>query len=484
MISFELQSIIDSLKLADIFEIKRTLYNLSENKSFQESEIDLNEEIHKTIEKNFYYTLSSLLKARQFEHFKLLLEHSANLNIFIDATKIPDRFGLLSIIHLEGITRGQIGDIFKALKIYNEYNLLKREIPLENLKIVEEIKKDKLIVSNLQDLFGRVSDTLIYYVYESMSKNILELFESSLSTEEGWDFFYSEDQLMSFFNNYTLYGLSVKNLGKIEEFVEAFQREYSVLKHEENKNNMKFIEFEFKERIHLVSINNLEKNLNKFVSAKNHYNFYNFSMVLLGGLGPEGHGFTYSTPKGEIVEICSDRKETRAIIIKYKEFLKQQFLAKLNIELKKKNINKKVVERILKFLLEILKPKEMISYFKTKVILKQISEFLKEVQSLPEFQGKELQNLLTKISSAITIILRPIEMVDQFKCRMNLIEEGSIKSEDIAKLTSLKEKSHYDVLRERFFFQNQIKWLFKLYSKEILNFRKKRRKKKYSIYSP
>jgi len=206
-------------------------------------------------------------------------------------------------------------------------------------------------------------------------------------------------------------------------------------------------------------------------------------MVLLGGLGPEGHGFTYSTPKGEIIEICSDRKETRAIIIKYKEFLKQQFLAKLKIELKKKNLNKKVVERILKFLSEILKPKEMISYFKTKVILKQISEFLKEVQGLPEFQGKELQNLLSKISSAITIILRPIEMVDQFKCRMNLIEDGSIKSEDIAKLTSLKEKSHYDVLRERFFFQNQIKWLFKLYSNEILNFRKKKRNKKKFIYS-
>ena len=483
MISFELQSVIDSLKLADAFEIKRALYNLSENKSFRESEIVLNDEIHKTIEINYYYTLSALLEARQFEHFKLLLEYSANLNIFIDATKIPDRFGLLSIIQLEGITRGQIGDIFKALKIYNEYNLLKRDIPLEKLKLVEEIKKDKLIVSNLQDLFGRVSDALIYYVYESMSKNILELFKTSMSTEEGWDFFYSEDQLMSFFNNYMLYGLSVKNLGKVEEFIEEFQREYSVSKHEVNKTDMKFVEFEFKERIHLVSINNIEKNLDKFISAKNHYNFYNFSMVLLGGLGPEGHGFTYSTPKGEIIEICSDRKETRAIIIKYKEFLKQQFLAKLNLELKKKNLNKKVVGRIVKFLSEILKPKEMISYFKTKVILKQISEFLNEVQGLPEFQGKELQNLLSKISSAITIILRPIEMVDQFKCRMNLIEDGSIKSEDIAKLTSLKEKSHYDVLRERFFFQNQIKWLFKLYSNEILNFRKKGRKKKYTIYS-
>jgi len=483
MITFELQSIIDSLKLADIFEIKRALYNLSENKSFQESEIDWNDEIHKTIEINYYYTLSDLLEARQFEYFKLLLELSANLNIFIDATKIPHRFELLSNIHLEGIKRWQIGDIFTAIKIYNEYNLLKRDIPLENIEVIEEIKNDKLIVSNLQDLFGRVSDGLIYYVYESMLKNLLDLIKNWESPEEVRDYFSSEDKLLSIIDIYSMYGLSVKILGKIEEFIEAFQREYSVSKHEENRTNLKFIEFEFKERIHLVSINNFEKNLNKFVSVKNHYNFYNFSMVLLGGLGPEGHGFTYSTPKGEIIEICSDRKETRAIIIKYKEFLKQQFLAKLKIELKKKNLNKKVVERILKFLSEILKPKEMISYFKTKVILKQISEFLKEVQGLPEFQGKELQNLLSKISSAITIILRPIEMVDQFKCRMNLIEDGSIKSEDIAKLTSLKEKSHYDVLRERFFFQNQIKWLFKLYSNEILNFRKKKRNKKKFIYS-
>ena len=140
--------------------------------------------------------------------------------------------------------------------------------------------------------------------------------------------------------------------------------------------------------------------------------------------------------------------------------------------------------RILKFLSEIIKPKEMISYFKTKGILKQISEFLKDVQNLPDFQGKEFQKLITKISNAITVILRPIEMIDQFKCRMNLIEEDNIKSEDIAKLTSLKEKSHYDVLRERFFFQNQIKWLFKLYSEEILNLQKNRRKKKHSIYSP
>jgi hypothetical protein len=472
MITLKIKGIIDSVEAADILKLKKALYYLSENKLIQESEVELDERVHKIMEQNFYVAISALLEARRFEHFKLLLDYSADLDIFIDVSKIPDRFELLSTIHLNGITRGQIGDIFKVLKIFNEYNLLKRDIPLEKLKVVEEIKKDKLIVSNLHDLFGKVSDALIYYVYESMLKNILELFRSSMSTEEGYDFFSNEDQLMRFFNNYTIYGLRVENLGKIEEFIEAFQTDYSVLKDKENKNNKKFIEIKFKKRTHLVSINNLEKNLNKFVSAKNHYNFYNLSMVLLGGLGPEGHGFTYSTPKGEIIEICSDRKETSAIIIKYKEFLKQQFLTKLNIELKNKNIKTSVVMRILKFLSDSLKPKELINYFKRKVLVKQISEFLKEVQNLPDFQGKELQKMLTKISNAITVIFRPIEMVDQFKCRMNLIEEGTIKSEDIAKLTSLKEKSHYDILRERFFFQNQIKWFFKVYSKEISNLQK------------
>jgi len=472
MNSLKILRIVDSLKLADILEIKRALYYLSENTPIQESDIELNRGIHEILEQNYYKTLSILLSSRQFEYFKVLLDYSVDLDIFIEVTKIPDRFEHLSAIHLNGITRGQIGDIFIVLKIFNEYGLLKNDIHLENFKVVEEIKKDKLIISNLQDLFGEVSDDLIYYIFESMLRNILELFKAAMVTEEGFDFFYSEDQLIRFFNNYTIYGLSVENLGKIEDFIKVFQKGYSELDDNEKNNNKKFVEIEFKKRTHLVSINNIDKNLNNFTSVKDHYNFYNLSMVLLGGLGPEGHGFTYSTPKGEIIEICSDRKETNAIIIKYKEFLKQQFLSKLKVELKNKNINAQLVKRILKFLSESLKPKELINYFKTKAILKQISEFLIEIQNLPDFQEKELQKLLSKISSAITIILRPIEMIDQFKCRMNLIEEGNIKSEDIAKLTSLKEKSHYDVLRERFFFQNQIKWLFKIYSKEIANFQK------------
>ena len=58
-------------------------------------------------------------------------------------------------------------------------------------------------------------------------------------------------------------------------------------------------------------------------------------------------------------------------------------------------------------------------------------------------------------------------MEDQFKTRMKLVHQNKLKSEDVGKYTCLEEKSHYDVLRERFFFQNEINWFFEDYADEL-----------------
>ena len=125
-------------------------------------------------------------------------------------------------------------------------------------------------------------------------------------------------------------------------------------------------------------------------------------------------------------------------------------------------INTKIIENVINYLTEVIEKREIIDYSKKQSIMDKIENYLKEDQKFLDDHQQEILDLLKKISNAITLILRKIKMEDQFKTRMQLIQEDKLKSEDIAKLTSLKEKSHYDVLRERFFFQNVLHWFNKL----------------------
>lgn len=484
MASVKIEKIVESLKSGDFLELERVVLYLMEDYNSYLSEIDSNKRLREQIERNFYIRLNRFLEIGKFDYFKRLLNFSDKLDIFIDINKIPKRFDFISKIHLNGITSGQIGEIFTVIRFFNDTGLLEREFSKEEVKYIEKIKRDKLIIANLQDLFKRVTNSLIYYTYRTMLENIFQLFlnyfYSSEISGENISFFYSKEHLIRFLDMYAVYGLRVENLGTVEKFIGHIQANKLNSKDKIFDKEPSLTEFNFKNRTHIVSLKNIEKNMDNILRSRDHYKFYNLSMVLLGGLGPQGNGFMYSTPRGEVVEICSDRKETEAIIVKYKEFLKRQFLVKLREEMINLNINTKNIIKIMDFLSEVLNPKEKINYFKKEAIEKQIKRFLNEIQDSPDFQEVELRDLMSKISKAIIIILRPIDMIDQFKCRMDLIEEGKIKSEDIAKLTSLKGKSHYDVLRERFFFQNQIEWFFRFYSDEIFNYRKQREKREKS----
>ena len=298
-----------------------------------------------------------------------------------------------------------------------------------------------------------------------------------------------------FFNQYTIYGLSVRYLSSKKQFIDTFKKYYYSPNNQENWEQIntnykrkKFIEFnviyktiyfgdeeeqkyrEFKK--HFISPENILINLDN-IMANDNYNFYSISMVLLGGLGPQGLGFTYSTPNGEIIEICSDQKETEAIIIKFKQFLRNKFLGKLDKELSNLDIKVGIRQCIIDFLTEILSNKEIVNYYDKDSILKKIRHYLYQIDGIQQIQISELEDIIDKISKAITLILRKIKLKDQFITRMELVAKGKIKSEDIAKLTSLKGKSHYDVLRERFFFQYIIDWFYDVYIKEKEKLNKK-----------
>ncbi len=543
------------------------------------------------IEKHFYEDLSTCLKYGHFESFRKLFNSSIDFNIFVDVEKIPNRFDIISTLLLSctdkvsnGYQTSALGEIIAILRFCNEFNLLERKLKETEEEALKDVKKDKLFLANLKDLFGKISNSFIFYVYDAMPRDLYEYFINNPIS-----YFPDRDGLMYyikniFFDQYTIYGLSVRYLSSIEQFLNTFEK--NSLFYKQQKDNHKvnssikdkeFMEFdivykyrtyyydtdeehEYREiKKHLVSPENILKNLDNIL-AKENYNFYNLSMVVLGGLGPQGLGFTYSTPKGEVIEICSDQKESEAIIIKFKQYLKRKFLRELEKKLASIGIKVEIRVKINNYLTEIFNPKELISYndrvstlrkiksylndefqqkyttelneiiskisevfyiihrkrikiwyklfFKRKFfrklekemtnlsikfdIRKRVNELLTEILNPKDFFNnydnnsilKEIRNFLSyefqqrlqselneinrKISKAFLIILREIKLKDQFKTRMDLVTKDKIKSEDIAKLTSLKGKSHYDVLRERFFFQYIVDWFYDLYNNEKL----------------
>lgn len=475
---------------------------MSSNQFFEQikSEIILNIERKSTkdkIEKKFYDGLAKCLESKQLKSFRQLIDYSYKLDIFIDVRKIPNRYDLISNILMDcihdvsaGYQTSALGKIIDVLRFCNELNLFDKDLDKEDFILLERIKKDNLLLSNLKDLFGVPSNSFLLYINKVMPQNLYNFFLNNPNP-----YFQDPEQILfyiknNFFNQYTIYGLSVKYLSSIKQYIKEFQKHYLELKKISEKNkNLNYFEFktiykyatyyygfqeEEQEQIeikkHLISPENVLKNLDKIMSKD--YNFYILSMVLLGGIGPQGHGFTYSTPKGEVIEICSDIKENDAIIIKYKQFLKQQFLVRLEKEMKNLNIDSIINKRVIDYLLEVMDKKELINYYKKEGILKQIKIFLNQNQDANPGIKQELYELINTISNAINIILRPITMIDQFKARMDLIAEEKIQSEDIAKLTSLKEKSHHDVLRERLFFQYIVDWFFDIHVAEKSKFKK------------
>ena len=428
-------------------------------------------------EKEFYENLSSYLKLGQYKQFADLLNQSSELDIHVNPKLIQHRFDYIRDLIKKCLKRvvesyqiDTLGKIIDILRFFNQFNLFEKDLSLDEQAIVDDTIKNAIFISNLNDLFGKISNSFILYLRKELPKIIFKYLTNSRTI-----YFEDPDKFIDFVKNvfwdqYTIYGLNIKKISTFETFFNNFKKNCKNL-------NRDFIEFnvyydyynynfydELKKftivKRHLVSPKNIFL-ISDEVLNSNKYKFHSLSMVLLGGIGPQGHGFTYTTPKKEVIEICSDIRENDAIIIKYKLYLKNQFLTKLRIELS--SLNKELRDNIIKYLDVTLNQNELIGYNKNQKVLKIISNYLRQFSEVLDQYKLNIDDLLEFITETVSLILRPINMIDQFKLRMDLINEGKLNSDDVAKLTSLKGKSHYDVLKERLFFQYINDWFYELY---------------------
>jgi hypothetical protein len=472
MQSSQFQNLIMTLKSGYISEFINLVDKFTEERPSCIPDSKNYDEFKIILERAYYDALSKCLISSRFNEFGQLFNYSDKLGIFIDISNI-NIAQIMTKLHIEGILAGDRGRIIELVRFFNNYNLFERNFTAEQLKMIQEIKKhDKLLSINLKDLFGNVSDSLIFYVCKMMPHDYLVWLRDR---EIG--FVMPPKALENWTDNFPIYGLSVRNLGRVEDFIKEVESKLNSDGPTENTLtfvfNPRYIYNLNERRVigvyreeHLVYPENILKNKEKILDKEN-YNFYSLSMIIFGGLGPEGFGFTYSTPKGEIIEICSDQRETEAIIIQFKQYLKRKFLDKFEKEMDRLNIDIDIRRKIIKYLSEILNPKDLISYHDKDSILRNIRNFLFQFDEFQNMNESGIEEIFRIISIAISMILKRIKLKDQFMTRMDLVAKGKLKSEEIAKLTSLRGKSHYDVLRERMFLQNKPKWFFKDYPEEI-----------------
>ncbi|MFX1280875.1 MAG: hypothetical protein ACFFA3_15980 [Promethearchaeota archaeon] len=474
MLSTQFLSLIKALKSGDIPKFEKIVdqfpTNLIHSKNYDKFRVNLEKAYYEAISTRLISMKENFIKGK--EDVAQLINYSDKLGIFFDVSNI-DIEGIISELHIDGLNKGLRGRIVELVKFFNKYNLFERNFTIDQIKIIQDIKrKDKLLAVNLKDLFGTVSDSLIFYVCKVMPYDYVKWIKERMNNPQG--FLMSPNSLRNWTDGYVIYDLVVRNLGSVEDFIEKVEAKQKL-----GNLNDDFIFLEFNPRYfyspnrnnilriyqekHLVYPQNIIKNKEKILDKTN-YNFYSLSMVVIGGLGPEGFGFTYSTPKGEIIEICSDQRETEAIVIKFKQFLMRKFLNKLEKEMTNLGINRDIRDKIIKFLSDVINPKDYINYYNKNSVLRKIREFLSRID---ELRQSKIEVIMEKVSFAISIILKRIKLKDQFITRMELVAQGKLKSEDVAKLTSLRGKSHYDVLRERMFLQNKPKWFFKNYPEEI-----------------
>ncbi|UYP45540.1 hypothetical protein NEF87_001825 [Candidatus Lokiarchaeum ossiferum] len=402
------------------------------------------------------------LKNSHFDKFEDLVDLIHFYGINTPASGISNRYRLMGEIFINSIRMQRLDRTFSILKFGLKHKLYNHPSSKERLQQIKSLKRNKQLIQclkNLMDIKNGVNlNEMLNFIYYYLPPKIFEYFTDL------FEFITDEDELINYMNdfvdNFTLYGLSLKKIGTTSHFMKNIKKILStkILYQDE-------VEILYSKRTILLSRSNLYELRRRIHSKQRNYEFLMLGMVMKGGLGPQGFGFVYLTPRGEMVEICSDSKANDAYIVHFKQFLKTDFINELEAKIRTLSLTIYQRERLLEILEGKLGYSQLIGYKKEQFILHQVKDFLEDEFDFKRITSDEISKLFHSLENKIHAILSPVSLVDQYRCRLDLVTQGKVSPGDIAKLTSLGEKSHFDLLQERYFYQS----ILQVYKKKFQN---------------
>ena len=134
MLSVKFLELIKTIEAGDLSNLEDFFLSYKEMNFLDLNDLEDFNEIRDNREKCYYLTLSKLLdslssyrgtgdKLTRFNEFSELINYSDKLGIFIEVKKIPFRFKIIAVLHLDGMQKGLRGRIFEFIRFFNKYNL-------------------------------------------------------------------------------------------------------------------------------------------------------------------------------------------------------------------------------------------------------------------------------------------------------------------------------------------------------------------------
>lgn len=232
---------------------------------------------------------------------------------------------------------------------------------------------------------------------------------------------------------------NVRKSGEVNDILKTIVGQMKKGKHREDED---YIYVRIGEEGHAVPKYILSKFVDKNGKWKKHAEgFIPFSIVLSGGVGPEGKGFAYVTPDGEVVEICGQEKQSQAIIVKSQNITKEQLIDSLRDKVSESAIDK---------IKEVLAP-QAYDYGIAIESIPNVSEIMHELEG-QGIKGKELEDVSRKMMR----ILYKVSMEDQFRTRMRMVRDKEIEAVRVPELVGLEGTTHNDILKTREFVKDVI----------------------------